>query len=294
MPQQIVSRDGTAPLRMFLALVVAWSMVEAALVLAVYQFHLSAWTAYLLALIPSIPALMIAAVAWRRSSLEPNADLRRYYRGAVIFGVVLLLLTVGLVLFTLSFVSGLEFAMLVAALPLVCGIVPAASLIMPNHMAGGLSISPIRARLATPTIRRMTLLAVLYIIYNTLDFASKSLFDGNHPPTGLYAHAIALLPVLPLFGLIPIYNRYMSEERDEFQRQLFHQSVLWAFLGTFVIASVMGRLQDHNLIGRGPESFRPYSIFPVFWWLQLETMFAVNLIQALRMRAQEKQEKAAR
>jgi hypothetical protein len=111
---------------------------------------------------------------------------------------------------------------------------------------------------------------------------------------GISAYGIALLPVLPLFGLIPIYMKYMKEEQDEFQRQLFHQGILCAFLGTLVIVSVMGRLQNHSLLGRFKDFFRPYSVFPVFWWLQLEAGFVINAIQALRIRAQEKREKAAR
>jgi hypothetical protein len=156
----------------------------------------------------------------------------------------------------------------------------------------GDSLLPVRSKLVTPAFRRLFRVSALYFVYIVLNFASAFLFDGTNAPTRVLAYVVALLPVLPLFGLIPIYNKYMAEEQDEFQRHLFHQSILGAFLGTFILASVMGRLQDHDLIfHRHPDFFRPYSVFPVFWWLQLEAGYVVTVIQALRIRAQEKKEK---
>ena len=117
-----------------------------------------------------------------------------------------------------------------------------------------------------------------------------------------------LLPVLPLFGLIAIYNKYMAEEQDEFQRHLFHQSILIAFFGTFVFASVTGRLQDHALISqRVSHLSRPYSVFQIFNWsftdlnqpysfyfflfLQWEAFYIFMWLQARRVSEQEKKEK---
>jgi hypothetical protein len=205
------------------------------------------------------------------------------------------LLTALLVVMTTSFVNSLSFAASLSCMPLTLGLLFTVFLLVPKRVSGdlGVALMPIRMKLATPTLHRIFRLAALYLIYISLNFVSAFLFDGANPPTGLLAYAVALLPVLPLFGLIPIYNKYMKEEQDEFQRHLFRQSTLWSFLGTFVIASVMGRLQDHALIFKPhTDFFRPYSVFPVFWCLQIEAVLIVNAVQAIRVQRQEKREKS--
>jgi hypothetical protein len=284
----------TAALRVFLALIVAWSILACALVFAIYRLHLSGIIPYLLVIVPAVPLCAMLVLSVRRRALEPDVYVRAYYVGAIVYAALLLVMTVLLALMTSAFVSNLGFAALVSAFPLVCGTAPALVFVLPKRLLNGgiLSLRPVAIKLATPALRRLFRMAVLYIVYATLSFASAVLFDGNDAPTGALAYAVALLPVLPLFGLIPIYNKYMAEEQDEFQRHLFHQSILWALLGTLIVSSAMGRLQDHALIfRRHPGFFRPYSVFPVFWWLQIEAVFLVNAVQAIRIQAQEKLER---
>jgi hypothetical protein len=282
----------TRTIQGFLVLNVASSVLQCGLVLTVYRFQLSSAAAWLLAPVAIAPQGVLI-----RSALRKRACESKFYSGAVIFSAIMVLLTALLVVMTTCFVNSLSFAMLVAGMPLTLGLLFVFFLMLPKRLfsGGGLGdvLLPVRMKLAKPALNRILRFAALYFVYTTLNFVSAFLFDGDTPPAGALAYAIALLPVLPLFGLIPIYNKYMAEEQDEFQRHLFQQSTLWAFLGTFIVASVIGRLQEHALIlHRSPDFFRPYSVFPVFWWLQIEAVFVVQFIQGMRVHRQEKREKA--
>jgi hypothetical protein len=294
MLQQDSAENRTATHGILLALGVTWSILACGLTLSVYKFHLSGVIPYVLALIPALPLCAMIVVALRKRASQLDSYVRKYYVGAIICMTLLLIETALLVFATTHYVRGPGSAVLMSMFPLVVGGVPALLLVTPKRMLRGNlgdSMLPIRIKLVTPALRRFFRMGALYIVYITLSFASAFLFDGNNSPTGVLAYAVALFPVLPLFGLIPIYNMYMEEEPDEFQRHLFQQSILLALLGTLIISSVMGRLQEHALIfHRHPNFFRPYSVFPVFYWLQLEAVFLVNAVQAVRISAQEKTE----
>jgi ABC-type Na+ efflux pump permease subunit len=140
-------------------------------------------------------------------------------------------------------------------------------------MMGGYDLGelllPVRIKLRTPRARRACNLAAFLVVYTACDFVSHIYFD-NYAAKGVLAYAVVLLPVLLIFGLIPIYNRYMAEEQDEFQRHLFTQSILWAFLGTLIVVCAVQRLEDYALIFHRHGDFFPFSSAVwVFYFLQL-------------------------
>ena len=295
MPQQSSTENENriGNLRIVLALSVTWSFLAGSLTLCIYKFHLSGPMLYVLAFVPAVPLCVMILLAVRSRASELDTYVRQYQVGVIIYAVSMLLVTALNVVLTSFFVTSLKLALLISVFPLPLGVLTGATLLMPRRMltGGKLSLQPVRIKLATPSLRRLFRMTVLYLVYITLNFASSFIFDGfNPPPAGILAYTVVLLPVLPLFGLIPIYKKYMTEEQDEFQRHLFHQSILWALFGTLIIASVMGRLQDHALIGH-TEFFRSYSVFPVFWWLQFEAVFLVNAVQGFRVYAQEKRDR---
>jgi hypothetical protein len=296
MPIDLPAEQRTRTVRAFLKLCVASSILQSALVLSVYRFQISGPLLYLLALIAISPLCAALLGALRKRAAETDPYVRKTYVRGMIPAGLMIVMTPLLILVTLFFSRTFASAVLTSALPLVLGALFTGFLLIPNRMMDdgnlGDSLLPLRSKLVTPTLRRLLRISVLYFVYIALNLNSVLLFGANDPPAGILAYVIALLPVLPLFGLIPIYNKYMSEEQDEFQRHIFQQSILGAFLGTLIIASVMGRLQDHALIfHRRPDFFRPYSVFPVFWWLQFEAGFIVNAVQAFRVHRQEKKDK---
>jgi hypothetical protein len=208
--------------------------------------------------------------------------------GAVLFAAALVVNSFLMVALEVLFPPrSLSMAALLASLPLALGIVPAFLLVIPKRMMGGHSLGesllPVRIKLATPAIRLIYRLTAFLLVYITCEFASRMFLDSNTPPQGVFAYAVALLPVLPIFGLIPIYSKYMAEEQDEFQRHLFNQSVLWAFLGTLVSVCAIEQLDDYApIFHRHADLFRHFSAVWAFYFLLLEAGFMTKAIQAAR------------
>ena len=68
-------------------------------------------------------------------------------------------------------------------------------------------------------------------------------FSAYHP-TGLLAWLLAVLPALPLTGLLAIFGLYLAEEKDEFQRFIGVQSMLWGIGGTLAVTNIWGFLES--------------------------------------------------
>ena len=63
-----------------------------------------------------------------------------------------------------------------------------------------------------------------------------------HKSNGM-AIVIAILPSIPLVGMIAIAGLYLKEETDEFQRFIFQQSMLWSVGFVLAITSIWGLLE---------------------------------------------------
>jgi hypothetical protein len=50
----------------------------------------------------------------------------------------------------------------------------------------------------------------------------------HHHPAGVLAYALAILPAIPIVGILVILGLYLAEEKDEFLRSLTVQSMLWS------------------------------------------------------------------
>ena len=92
-------------------------------------------------------------------------------------------------------------------------------------------------------------------------FAAVFLFK-HHSPHGPAAYALAILPALAIIAMIIIVGLYLKEEKDEFQRTVLIQSMLWAIGATLSITTVWGFLDLFKLI----PPFQAYLAFPLFWF----------------------------
>jgi len=86
-------------------------------------------------------------------------------------------------------------------------------------------------------------LAVTLLIYALSLVLAIGIFLRCHP-TGILAYALAVLPALPLIGLLAIFGLYLAEEKDEFQRFIGVQSMLWGIGGTLAVTTVWGFLES--------------------------------------------------
>ena len=81
-----------------------------------------------------------------------------------------------------------------------------------------------------------------------------------HPKAPL-VYLIALLPALPILATILIVGLYLTEEQDEFQRNVFIQSILCGLGLTLAVTTTWGFLE----LLAGIPHFQTYLTYPLFW-----------------------------
>jgi len=97
---------------------------------------------------------------------------------------------------------------------------------------------------------------ILYIAFLLL---AKIVF--RHHPVGWVQYAVAVLPALPIIGMMAIVGLYLMEEPDEFEKTVMVQSMLWSIAGTLSLTTVWGFLETFVHV----EHLDSYMSFPIFW-----------------------------
>ena len=67
-------------------------------------------------------------------------------------------------------------------------------------------------------------------------------------PTGIPFYLLAVLPALPVIGMIWTIMRLAVENEDEYQRFLFGKQILIATGLTLALATIWGFLEDSDLV----------------------------------------------
>lgn len=113
----------------------------------------------------------------------------------------------------------------------------------------------------SPALRRYLLrfLAAMSA-YIVLTFVVATCFRRFHPH-GPLAYVLAVLPAVAIIGCIVTVGLFLAEEKDEFQRNLFIQSLLWGLGGVLAVTSVWGMLESFTHI----THFQPSWTFTLFW-----------------------------
>jgi hypothetical protein len=107
-------------------------------------------------------------------------------------------------------------------------------------------------------IWRFTSVMLHYVVF--LSFAVWE-FKHRHPTGGL-AYLLAMLPSLPIIGGLAVVGLYLAEEKDEFQRTVLIQSLLWGIGATLTVTTVWGFLENFAQV----QHFDLYLVFPLFWF----------------------------
>lgn len=79
--------------------------------------------------------------------------------------------------------------------------------------------------------------------------------------TGIPAYALAILPALPIVAALLATGLYLGEEKDEFQRTLYIQSLLGGMAITLALTTAWGFMED---FARAPH-LRLVWVYPLFW-----------------------------
>ena len=106
---------------------------------------------------------------------------------------------------------------------------------------------------------RFRVVMTVYVVFLLL---AVWVFKHYHP-TGPAAYLLALLPALPIVGMIVVGGLYLAEEKDEFVRDVTVQSLLWGIGETLAITTVWGFLEDFVNV----PHLDLYLVFPLFLFL---------------------------
>jgi len=118
---------------------------------------------------------------------------------------------------------------------------------------------------------RLFTAAVVYILatFITVHFLYRGR-TGLGLPTAVL---LAAIPSIPLVGMIAIVAVYLKEEKDEFQRELYIQSLLWGMGSTLAITSFWSYL---HLFSHVP-AVDGFHVFVLFWTLTALSNIPIRL-----------------
>ncbi|MCX7284344.1 MAG: hypothetical protein NTX28_09920 [Novosphingobium sp.] len=125
-----------------------------------------------------------------------------------------------------------------------------------------------------PATRRYTLrLLVLMSAYVGLLIFSKWMFRQGLGQ-GVLAYVLALLPAVPIIGVVWAVMRLLVEQTDEYLRMLLVRQTLFATGFALVVTSVREWLQNFDLIAPGDGGFGA----TFFWFAGLGLGGAINAV----------------
>ena len=102
--------------------------------------------------------------------------------------------------------------------------------------------------------RYLARLAGLMVVYMGCIFLAGYVFRHS-PPTGLAAYALAVLPALPIIGVIWTIMRLIVEETDEYLRMLYVMDNLFATGFCLTVMTVWEFLQNYDLVSHDSHGF---------------------------------------
>ena len=112
-----------------------------------------------------------------------------------------------------------------------------------------------------PAVRRFYLRTIATTsVYIVLTISVALTFYKFHPH-GPLAYFLAVLPAVALAGFIVTIGLYLVEEKDEFQRNLMVDVLLWGLGGVLVFTSAWGSLETFVHI----RHFNPSWTYQLFW-----------------------------
>jgi hypothetical protein len=104
--------------------------------------------------------------------------------------------------------------------------------------------------LRTPAWKRYNWRVVWLSLAYAVFLAGAALGFRHHYVSGVWAYGVAILPALPVIGIIGAIGRYLVEEADEYVRMLMVRQTLWASGFSLSAATIWGFLESFGLIGR--------------------------------------------
>jgi hypothetical protein len=104
---------------------------------------------------------------------------------------------------------------------------------------------------------RMWTMAALCVLFSLV---AALVFRLSHPH-GILAYLVGVLPALPIIGALVYTGVYLTEEKDEFQRNLLVQSLLGGTGAILAVITAWGYIEDFV---RAPHLDLVW-VYPLFW-----------------------------
>ena len=111
------------------------------------------------------------------------------------------------------------------------------------------------------------------IAYSVIVIAVSSWMERGGP-SGWLRYAVAVLPALPIVGVIATMGAFLVEQKDEYQRMLMVRQCLFAMGFTLAATTIWGFLESYELVAHIPA----WLTFILF----CAGLLLVQLIQRLR------------
>jgi hypothetical protein len=96
-------------------------------------------------------------------------------------------------------------------------------------------------------------------VYLVVVLATALLIKHVIPP-GPWRYVAAVVPTVPLIGVIAAIGLYLREETDEFRRNVYAQSMLWGLGVVLVLTSIWGFLESLA----GAPHIAAWWVFPIY------------------------------
>jgi hypothetical protein len=114
---------------------------------------------------------------------------------------------------------------------------------------------------SSPAARRYFRRVAFSFLFYTLFIVAAVLAFTRHHPSGAFAYALAVLPALPIIAMMAAFGFYLRDEKDELQRAIGVEALLWSIGATLSLTTIWGFLE--NFV-KAPH-LELIWIYPIFW-----------------------------
>jgi hypothetical protein len=121
-------------------------------------------------------------------------------------------------------------------------------------------------------MRRFILLMLAYVAA----IIGVILWFSQGGPQGWLRYVVAVLPALPIIGMIAAIGAFLVEQEDEYLKMLMVRQQLAATGFTLVVTTIWGFLETFTLVPHVPA----YAVFVLYCAGQVPSAIAFNLRRA--------------
>lgn len=118
-------------------------------------------------------------------------------------------------------------------------------------------------------MRRFLVLLLLYVVVVWV----VAFWFNQGGPRGWLRYIVAVLPALPIIGVIAAQGAFLVEQQDEYLRMLMVRQSLIAIGFTLVVTTIWGFLETFALVSHMPA----YAVFILFCVGQIPSAIVYNL-----------------